>query len=204
MASRFSTWRDRRAIPARTPSITSWFTSTARTSASKCSALIGAGDFSPIARVQLRCRTESRNDSGPTANGELRVSTRRGLVDHLDGRDSPSRMRFTSMSIAPETLLESKQRVVRVVGRELLAKVREKSEDLGVDEERDAVHDFRVALRRLRSWLRAFGDELAPTVRPKVSRRLKRIADATRVSRDCEVHIEWLENFAKSQRGKYR
>jgi CHAD domain-containing protein len=108
------------------------------------------------------------------------------------------------MSIAAESLLDSKQRVVRVVGRELLAKVRERSENLGIDEERDAVHDFRVALRRLRSWIRAFEDELSATVRPKVQRRLKRIADATRASRDCEVHIEWVEDFAKSQRGKYR
>ena len=108
------------------------------------------------------------------------------------------------MSIAPETLLDSKQRVVRVIGRELLAKVREKAEDLGVEGELDAVHDFRVALRRLRSWLRAFDEELAPTVRPKIHRRLKRIADATRTSRDCEVHIAWLEHFGTSQRGKYQ
>jgi len=108
------------------------------------------------------------------------------------------------MSIAANSLLESKQRVIRVIGRELLAKVRAKSENLGVDEERDAVHDFRVALRRLRSWIRAFDDDLASTVRPKIIRRLKRIADATRTSRDYEVHIEWLEHFARSQRGKYR
>jgi CHAD domain-containing protein len=108
------------------------------------------------------------------------------------------------MSIAPESLLDSKQRVIRVVGRDLLAKVRATSENLGVEEERDAIHDFRVALRRLRSWLRAFDDELATTVRPKVGRRLKRIADATRTSRDCEVHIEWLQEFGKSRRGKYR
>jgi len=108
------------------------------------------------------------------------------------------------MSIAPADLLDSKQRVVRIVARELLAKVRERAEGLGVDDEADAVHDFRVAVRRLRSWMRAFDDELASTVRPKVNRRLKRIADATRTSRDCEVHIEWLEKFGKSQRGRYR
>ena len=108
------------------------------------------------------------------------------------------------MNIAAHSLLESKQRVVRVVARELLAKVRAKAEDLGIDEERDAIHDFRVALRRLRSWMGAFDDELAATVRPKVQRRLKRIADATRASRDCEVHMEWLEEFGKTQRGKYR
>ena len=107
------------------------------------------------------------------------------------------------MSIAPDSFLDSKQRVVRVVGRDLLSRVREKSENLGVEEERDALHDFRVAVRRLRSWIRAFDDELSTTVRPKVQRRLKRIADATRTSRDSEVHIEWLERFARSRREKY-
>ena len=110
---------------------------------------------------------------------------------------------FSIMSIAPTALLDSKQRVIRVVARELLAKVREKSENLGIDEDRDAIHGFRVALRRLRSWIRAFNDELAATVSPKVQRRLKRIAGATRTSRDCEVHINGLDRFAKSQRGRY-
>lgn len=108
------------------------------------------------------------------------------------------------MTIAANSLLESNQRVIRLVGRELLAKVRAKAENLGIEGEHDAIHDFRVALRRLRSWIRAFDDELAATVRAKVPRRLKRIADATRASRDCEVHIDWLEDFGKTQRGKYR
>ena len=101
-------------------------------------------------------------------------------------------------------LREPKQRVVRVVGRDLLARVRETAEDVSLGEKPDALHDFRVALRRLRSWIRAFDDELSATVRPKAIRRLKRIADATRTSRDLEVKIEWVERFANAQRGRYR
>ena len=103
-----------------------------------------------------------------------------------------------------DVLREPKQRVVRVVGRDLLARVRETAEDVSLGEKPDALHDFRVALRRLRSWIRAFDDELSATVRPKAIRRLKRIADATRTSRDLEVKIEWVERFANAQRGRYR
>jgi CHAD domain-containing protein len=103
-----------------------------------------------------------------------------------------------------DVLREPKQRVVRVVGRDLLARVRETAEDLNLGEKADALHDFRVALRRLRSWIRAFDDELLATVRPKAIRRLKRIADATRTSRDLEVKIEWVERFSHAQRGRYR
>jgi CYTH domain-containing protein/CHAD domain-containing protein len=49
----------------------------------------------------------------------------------------------------------------------------------------EVLHDFRVALRTLRSWLRAHQDALG-TPR-KVRRRLQRAAHATNTSRDSEV-----------------
>ena len=108
------------------------------------------------------------------------------------------------MTITAESLSEPTQLGVRIVGRELLNRLREKSEHLGSDDHPDALHDFRVAVRRLRSWVRAFDDDLSATVRPKAQRRLKRIADATRASRDFEVHIDWLDRFARSRKGRYR
>ena len=108
------------------------------------------------------------------------------------------------MTITVESLREPTQLGVRIVGRELLGRLREKSEHVGADDQPDALHDFRVAVRRLRSWVRAFDDDLSATVRPKAQRRLKRIADATRASRDFEVHIDWLERFARSRKGRYR
>ncbi len=108
------------------------------------------------------------------------------------------------MTITVESLREPTQLGVRIVGRELLGRLREKSEHVGADDQPDALHDFRVAVRRLRSWVRAFDDDLSATVRPKAQRRLKRIADATRASRDFEVHIDWLERFGRSRKGRYR
>jgi CHAD domain-containing protein/CYTH domain-containing protein len=56
----------------------------------------------------------------------------------------------------------------------------------------EALHDYRVALRRLRSCIRSYRPELRSTVSRKSRRRLDRIARATNRSRDLEVHLDWL------------
>lgn len=64
-------------------------------------------------------------------------------------------------------------------------------------EDTEALHDFRVALRRLRSCLRAYEGPLTGSVPRKLARRLKRLARATGAGRDAEVQIEWLRDKAK-------
>ena len=59
-------------------------------------------------------------------------------------------------------------------------------------EDVEALHDFRVALRRLRSCLRAYRDCLDEGVPKKLARRLRRLARSTGPGRDAEVQIEWL------------
>jgi CHAD domain-containing protein len=54
-----------------------------------------------------------------------------------------------------------------------------------------ALHDFRVALRRLRSVLRAYATWYDP-VPKNLHKRLHRLARATNEARDTEVQIEWL------------
>jgi CHAD domain-containing protein len=58
----------------------------------------------------------------------------------------------------------------------------------------EALHDFRVALRRLRSCLRAYRDHLEESVPRKLAKRLKRLAGATGPGRDAEVQIHWLRD----------
>lgn len=53
-----------------------------------------------------------------------------------------------------------------------------------------ALHDSRVALRRLRGWYRAFESELP--MKRKRRRALKRLARSTNRARDAEVSLEWL------------
>jgi len=55
----------------------------------------------------------------------------------------------------------------------------------------EALHDFRVALRRLRSVLRTYAPWYGP-VPKNLHKRLRRLARATNAARDAEVQIEWL------------
>ncbi|HYA38780.1 MAG TPA: CHAD domain-containing protein [Candidatus Methylomirabilis sp.] len=66
----------------------------------------------------------------------------------------------------------------------------------------EALHDFRVALRRLRSVMRAYRSCLSKLPK-KLRRQLKRVARATSVGRDAEVFLEWLgshQSFPVSER----
>jgi CHAD domain-containing protein len=56
----------------------------------------------------------------------------------------------------------------------------------------EALHDFRVALRRLRSVLRTFRSCLGKLPK-KLRRLLKRVVRATGTGRDAEVFLGWLD-----------
>lgn len=57
----------------------------------------------------------------------------------------------------------------------------------------EALHDYRVALRRLRSCLRAYRRYVGSSVGRELRRRLRRLARGTNRSRDLDVHLAWLE-----------
>jgi CHAD domain-containing protein len=61
----------------------------------------------------------------------------------------------------------------------------------------EALHDFRVALRRLRSCTRAYRTELQGSVSKQMRRRLRKLTLATNSSRDAEVRLGWLRNQAE-------
>src|SRR5688500_1324345 len=67
----------------------------------------------------------------------------------------------------------------------------------------EALHDFRVGLRRLRSCLRAYADLLDESVGDKGHRRLSEIADRTNPGRDAEVQLGWLERLGKELHTKH-
>ena len=57
----------------------------------------------------------------------------------------------------------------------------------------EALHDFRVAVRRLRCALRAYRPWLGSAAGRRVRRVLKELGDKTNAGRDAEVQVEWLE-----------
>jgi CHAD domain-containing protein/CYTH domain-containing protein len=59
-------------------------------------------------------------------------------------------------------------------------------------EDGEALHDFRVAVRRLRSALRAYRPHLRDGIGRKDRRRLRALARATGGARDGEVMIGWM------------
>src|SRR5947208_1480322 len=67
-------------------------------------------------------------------------------------------------------------------------------ERLTYSDDAEALHDFRVAMRRLRSTLRAYQPQLDAVVPPKLRRRLRDLARATGEARDVEVQIASLEH----------
>jgi CHAD domain-containing protein/CYTH domain-containing protein len=68
----------------------------------------------------------------------------------------------------------------------------------------EALHDFRVALRRFRSFLRGYGTLLEDSVTKKHRRALRELAAETTVARDTEVQLAWLGRQTDQMRPFHR
>ena len=90
----------------------------------------------------------------------------------------------------------------RVVALRLLDGGAAAAARLEENDDADALHDFRVSVRRLRSWADAFDDVLGDAIPSKAAKRLKALAQATNPGRDREVQLEWLERVGGSARGE--
>ena len=83
--------------------------------------------------------------------------------------------------------------VVRGIAHRWLADARAAAGRLDHRQDADALHDFRVAIRRLRSALRAWERWAGRAAARKVRRRLRDLGRRTNPGRDAEVQIRWLE-----------
>lgn len=95
--------------------------------------------------------------------------------------------RFTGAALSLPT-----PRAVALLLLERLARVEEARQRLDDPDDTDALHQFRVTLRRLRSLLRAYRAALDEIVPRRLRRGLRRLARATGTSRDLEVKRAWL------------
>ncbi len=80
----------------------------------------------------------------------------------------------------------------RVVALALLDEAQAQAGRLLQARDEEALHDFRVAIRRLRAWLRAFSAELDDTVGNRSLRRLRAVQRLSGGARDAEVQAQWL------------
>ncbi len=78
------------------------------------------------------------------------------------------------------------------VTRVLLARAVEGRRRMSAAADAEALHDFRVSLRRLRSCLRAYRPYLGGALPRKVRRQLRQIAADTNAARDAEVQLCWV------------
>jgi CHAD domain-containing protein/CYTH domain-containing protein len=101
------------------------------------------------------------------------------------------------MHLPPNLLSRPIPEVVRLVALRYLDQAGAARDRLDDPADSEALHDFRVALRRLRSWLRAFRPEIEGQIRRGTQRRLRRLAAATGESRDLEVQLAWVREQAR-------
>jgi CHAD domain-containing protein len=95
-----------------------------------------------------------------------------------------------------ELLARPAAQSVRLIAQEYLDTATRALERTGDAEDALALHDFRVALRRLRTTLRAYRPLLEDGVSSKPRKILGDIADATNRVREAEAALEWLRPLA--------
>ena len=105
----------------------------------------------------------------------------------------------------PDDLLELRAETgARAVALHFLDEAALAFRRLGQPDDTEALHDFRVGLRRLRSAVRSYGPQLHGALSRRQRHRLRDLARATGASRDAEVHVAWLAEQRESLTGPER
>jgi CHAD domain-containing protein/CYTH domain-containing protein len=100
------------------------------------------------------------------------------------------------MQTNQELLQRSPEAAARLLSLTLLDEAASASRRLDDEGDEEALHDFRVALRRLRSQLKAYRPVLEKSISKKQRGRLRELAAATGGARDAEVQLDWLRKQA--------
>jgi CHAD domain-containing protein/CYTH domain-containing protein len=100
------------------------------------------------------------------------------------------------LSLPSHTLFHPPEEVARLIALSFLKDAKGSLRRLGKGKDPEALHDFRVALRRLRSCVRAYWPHVKDGVSKKLLNRVRDLARATAQGRDTEVEIELLSALA--------
>lgn len=97
------------------------------------------------------------------------------------------------MTRLPADLLErAPEEAARLLALSYLAEATAAEKRLANPDDHEALHDFRVAIRRLRSCCRAYAPHLKTSVTRKMRERLRGLTAATNAGRDAEVLLAWV------------
>jgi CHAD domain-containing protein/CYTH domain-containing protein len=99
------------------------------------------------------------------------------------------------MALPADLLTRPAAETARILAWFHLGNARAARRRLGSPEDSEALHDFRVALRRLRSVLQDWRRPTSDTVPGRYLRHLRRLARATGPSRDLEVRLALCDRF---------
>jgi CHAD domain-containing protein/CYTH domain-containing protein len=92
----------------------------------------------------------------------------------------------------PDYLLDlPAEEAARLIALYLLRNLIEQRPRLDHPDDDEALHDFRVAMRRLSTTIKSYRRPLDGSVTKRSRKRLRRLAQSSRESRDLEVHIQW-------------
>ncbi len=108
------------------------------------------------------------------------------------------------MRLDPELLDGPPGAGARVMALARCADVEEAAGRLADPADAEALHDLRVALRRLRGALRALAPVLGEPLPEKDLRRLRKAARLTGPARDAEVLLAWLDGTREQLQAPYR
>jgi CHAD domain-containing protein len=81
----------------------------------------------------------------------------------------------------------------RHVAAALLMDAGKACDRLGVPDDSEALHDFRVSVRRLRSFIGAYKRHFPKAVSNRIRKQLRKLIAMTNAGRDQEVHARWIE-----------
>ena len=101
------------------------------------------------------------------------------------------------MKIPADLLARPDEEAVRRLAFAQLERAAEARQQLVEGDREEALHDFRVALRRLRSLLRSHRSSFSVEFPKKALRRIAALARDTNPGRDAEVQLAWLASFAE-------
>ncbi len=102
-----------------------------------------------------------------------------------------------AVRLPSDLLSRSAQEGSRLVALAYLDEVAWAERRLGDPHDSEALHDFRVGLRRLRSSTRAYRSQLKGSVSKKLRQLLRDLTQATNPGRDTEVKLAWLHQQAE-------
>lgn len=99
------------------------------------------------------------------------------------------------LPLPKDILARTADEVTRRIALSFLDEAHAASARLDDPDDAEALHDFRVAIRRLRSAVRAHRHHLDSAVDKKGRRALRRLQRGTGAARDAEVQLEWMEEL---------